>query len=253
MKGHYTMPTSPNWQLKQPIQAVIFDCDGTLSAIEGIDELARQNHTGDAVAALTASAMGKTGISTDLYRERLQLTQPTKHQVDQLGEVYREHMVPDVEAVIQILQRLNKKIFIASAGLKPAVDIFASTLKIPASHVFAVDIQFDAHGHYLDFDYTSPLTSSSGKCSIAKNLIQQYQTIAHIGDGMNDFVVYDLVTRFIGFGGVFYRKNIEEKCQYYLKNNSMTGCLPLLLTHEEAAQLQGEERRLFDRGMTEVE
>ena len=40
---------APTWQLDHPINAIVFDCDGTLSIIEGIDELARNNGVGDAV------------------------------------------------------------------------------------------------------------------------------------------------------------------------------------------------------------
>jgi phosphoserine phosphatase len=35
-----------NWQLQHPLDAVVFDCDGTLSQIEGIDALAEKNDVG---------------------------------------------------------------------------------------------------------------------------------------------------------------------------------------------------------------
>lgn len=246
------MPTTKNWQLQKPIHAIVFDCDGTLSAIEGIDELAHQNGVGAAVAALTSKAMGKTGINPDIYRQRLQLTMPSQKQVMNLADLYRQHIVPDVEAVIHILQRLNKKVFIVSAGLKPAVKMFGATLQVPENQVFAVDILFDPRGRYLDFDHESPMTVSDGKRHIAQSLLRQYDSVAHIGDGMNDFIVRDLVTRFIGYGGMFYRANIEEQCDFYIKQKSMAACLPLLLTRSEAEALAGVEKELYERGVYDI-
>ncbi|TAK75879.1 MAG: phosphoserine phosphatase, partial [Gammaproteobacteria bacterium] len=62
---------APIWQPQAPIPAIVFDCDGTLSMIEGIDELAKHNGVSEAVQALTAEAMEKTGLHPDLYRQRL--------------------------------------------------------------------------------------------------------------------------------------------------------------------------------------
>ncbi len=117
------MPCKTNWQLAKPINAVIFDCDGTLSEIEGIDELAKLNHAGAKVAALTELAMGTTGMNPELYRERLKLVEPSREQVLHLGHLYQKHMVPDADAVIQLLTRLDKTVYIISAGLKPAVSL----------------------------------------------------------------------------------------------------------------------------------
>ena len=244
------MLTIPNWQLANPIDAIIFDCDGTLSAIEGIDELASQNQVGAKVAALTAIAMGQTGINPEIYRERLQLVEPRQEQVLQLGKLYLDHLAPDAEAVIQIFLRLQKVLYIASAGLKPAVTLLGHALQIPEKNIFAVDIQFDTAGRYLNFDTHSPLTVATGKRQIVQQLMQQYANIAHIGDGLNDFVVRDLVTRFIGYGGFFYRANIEAGCDFYIKDHSLAGMLPLLLTRAESEALSPAERTLYDKGLT---
>ena len=103
------MMTLPEWQLKAPLEAVIFDCDGTLSTIEGIDELAKQNHVSEPVEALTAEAMGTTGMNPLLYQKRLALVQPRREQVLALGQDYFANQVPDVYAVIQALKHLHKK------------------------------------------------------------------------------------------------------------------------------------------------
>ncbi len=243
---------SPNWQLKTPLDAIIFDCDGTLSEIEGIDELAESNHVGAAVRELTEEAMGKTGINPQLYRQRLDLVLPTQHQVQDLGRRYLEHLTQDSDQVIQLLQRLNKPIYIISAGLYPAVSIFGKSLNIPAQHIFAVDIQFDAQGKFINYEETSALTHREGKQKIVSELLKKHPHIGYVGDGLNDYAVYNLVTRFVGYGGVFYRENIKALCEYYIENPSMTALLPLILTQAEHDALTDKEQALYQKGYISI-
>lgn len=246
------MLTKHNVQLSAPINAIVFDCDGTLSSIEGIDELARQNQVGPAVEALTAMAMSKTGINPDLYEARLKLVSPTLKQVIALGDIYNAHSVPDCYAVIQTFQRLQKKIYVASAGLKPAVTQFTQHLNIAPEQIYAVDVSFNQQGEWIAFDRHSPLTQHDGKRRIIQELLNQYQGVAHIGDGMNDFIAKDLSTRFVGYGGVFYRKNIEAGCDFYIRATSLSSLLPLLLTEKEASALTAQEKELFQTGLADI-
>ncbi|HTM63037.1 MAG TPA: HAD-IB family phosphatase [Gammaproteobacteria bacterium] len=247
------MPTTTGWQLQTPIDAVIFDCDGTLSAIEGIDELAMQNHVGGAVAALTEQAMGKTGINPDIYRQRVELVKPSRQQVEMLGEQYYEEIVPDVEDVIHALQHLNKKIFIISAGLAPAVIAMGAKLNVPRENIFSVNFTFDDNGQYLEFDHTSPMTMHDGKRLVVKQIKDACGRAAHIGDGMNDFAAHDVSDRFIGFGGLVYRKNIAAGSEFYITSRSLASLLPLLLTKQEAARLSPQELECYNKGLTYIQ
>lgn len=226
-------------QLLTPLDAILFDCDGTLSSIEGIDELAllAGPEISRAVQNLTAEAMGKTGINPDLYQQRLLLVRPTKAQTDALGEKYFMHCTPDARQVISVLQQLGKKIYVLSAGLLPAVISFANRLHIPEQNVFAVDIEFDAEGNYRDFDHASPLIHNQGKRQIVEQLKTQHQQMLYVGDGLNDIAVRDLVTRFVGYGGNFYRQNIAELSDYYIKEQSLLPLLQLALTADEMEKL----------------
>lgn len=247
------MLTASNWQLQKPINAVIFDCDGTLSAIEGIDELAKENNVGAAVHALTEKAMGKTGINPDLYRQRLDLVKPSRQQVEKLGESYFTHLVPDVSDVIQSFQRLNKIIYIITAGLSPAIIHLAARLNIPRENIFSVDLEFDAQGNYVNFDHNSPLTKSHGKRDIVSQIKSTHDYVAHIGDGLNDFVAHDVSTRFVGYGGIFFRKNIAAECEFYIKSKSLSALLPLLLTQQEKMDLIPADSQLYDKGMSAIQ
>jgi len=240
---------SENWLLKTPIDALSFDCDGTLSAIEGIDELAVMNGVGPAVQKLTEEAMAKTGLNEALYQYRLNLVKPTQDQTLALAQQYFSHKVPDLLEVIQLLQSLKKELYIISAGLYPSVFRFAQLLNIPGENVFSVNINFDSEGHYVDFDHSSPLITDEGKNTIGAELKKKHPRIIHVGDGLNDYSIKEQVVRFIGYGGVFYRERIAALCEYYVKPPSMASILPLCLTQQEAQQLTVSQRALYQKGL----
>lgn len=245
--------STTSWQLDNPISAIVFDCDGTLSSIEGIDFLAKNNGVGEAVKTLTSEAMGKTGLNPDLYQQRLDLVFPRREQVYALGHQYYAHRVPDIIDVINLFKRLNKSVYLVSAGVNPAVKMFGEMLQIPAENVFAVDLRFDQQGNFLDFERSSPLVNNDGKRAIVQQLKSQHQNIVHIGDGLNDVVTLDLVTRFIGYGGVAYRQNIAELCKYYINTLSFAPLVPLTLTLDEINTLLPEEQALYQKGVAMIQ
>ncbi|HEX2548597.1 MAG TPA: HAD-IB family phosphatase [Gammaproteobacteria bacterium] len=241
------------WQSIHPIDAILFDCDGTLSRIEGIDELAKYHQVTDIVQRLTRDAMGNSGMNPTIYAERLRLTQPTQTEVETLGEKYFTEMTPDVREIIAILQRLQKAVFIVSAGLFPSVLTFANHLKIPKNNVFAVNVTFDKNGQYQDFDHESPMVYKNGKQKIVALIKKQYPHIAFVGDGLSDYDVYSDVTRFIGYGGAFYRENIAKHCEFYIKESRMGALLPLVLTENEYHTLTDNEKNLYQTGIEAIQ
>lgn len=238
-----------HWQLDSPIDAIIFDCDGTLSRLEGINELARQNGVGDEVEALTESAMATTGISAELYAKRINLVKPSRLQVQRLGQDYFYTRSLDLDHTLAILQFLNKPIYVISAGVNPAVKIFAQLLNIHAENVFAVDLAFDALGNYQSYASDCPLTDKGGKREVIHRIHQHHRRVVHVGDGMNDLEVCDLVERFVGYGGVYYRESIAKRCQFYIQSSSLLPLLPLVLTSHEIDQLPQLHREFYVNGL----
>ena len=241
--------TATHVQLQLPMDAIIFDCDGTLSSIEGIDELAKQNGVAAPVTAMTAIAMGSTGINPDLYTQRLALVKPHREQVLALGREYYQEIMPDARAIVQIFQHLEKHVYLLSAGLLPAVKIFGALLQIPEENIFAVAIEFDAAGNFNDYDHTSPLTRADGKRRIVTEIKNSHPQIGYVGDGLNDLAVYDLVARFVGMGGTYFRQNIADRCEFYITDKSLTPLLPLLLTASEAESLYATEKTFYQKGL----
>lgn len=248
----YSMNISNTWQPQQQLAAIIFDCDSTLSSIEGMDELAKENHVGQAVEALTLEAMSVSGINPELYQKRLELIRPNKKQVLTLGQHYFTHLIPDALQVIRLLQFLKKNIYMVSAGVNPAIAIFGELLQIPSKNIFAVDLEFDLEGNFKNYNKLSPLIHHDGKRLVVKKIKTHHSNIAYIGDGLNDLATQDIVTRFIGYGGVAYRHKIANQCQYYIHTASLAPLLPLTLTENEVTQLQSADRNLYENGLVAI-
>lgn len=246
-----------HWQLPQALDAVIFDCDSTLSGVEGINVMAQENGVFQAVYDLTERAMALTGLDPALYQARLDLVRPRAEQMARVTEAYWQNLTPDVAAVIDSLHAMGKAVYVVSAGLQIPVAEFAARLHIPAARVYAVEVYFDEQGNYQDFDRDSPLAGAHGKSVIVNELKRQHPQIAHIGDGMNDLEAAQLVSRFVGYGGVCYRPAIASKSPYYIRSMSLAPVLPLLLTRREARHLPTSHQSLYSKGLellaTEVE
>ena len=241
-----------NWQLPTPLDAIIFDCDGTLSQIEGINYLAAKNGVESKVRLLTEKAMSETGITADIYKKRLDLVRPTASQVATVGAAYYAHLSPEADQVITILQQLNKTIYVVSAGIQSAVEDFVKRLQISSAQVFGVDIYFDEQGNYRDYDPHSPMSGHLGKRQVVEKLRLKHRRLAFLGDGMNDIEAASAVDRFIGYGGAYFRKNIANLCDFYIECKSLSPVLPLCLTATEAMQLATQSLKTYQTGMNYI-
>lgn len=122
---------------------VFFDCDSTLTQIEGIDELARLKGQFDHIADLTRRAMDGEIKLEDVFAQRLALLRPTRADLRRIAQAYRAAIVPDAKQVIAALRFAGCDIYVVSGGLLPAVQEFARTLGLSAQNIRAVPIEFD--------------------------------------------------------------------------------------------------------------
>src|SRR5262249_38487929 len=148
------------------------DCDSTLSAIEGVDELLRWAPAAlrGEIAALTRRAMEGSLPLDAVYEQRLRLLAPRAEHLEAVGRLYCEHAVPDAREVVAALRVLGKQVGIMSGGMLPAVRALAQQLGIDARLVHAVALSFDAGGAYRDFDRASPLSRNGGKAELVRAL-----------------------------------------------------------------------------------
>lgn len=212
-----------------PCQVVLFDCDSTLSAVEGIDELARRAGVGEAVADLTRAAMeGRTPLET-VYARRLEAICPDRRAVEWLGRRYVERMEPTAAAVVRTLQAAGKDVHIVSGGIRQAVLVLAGRLGVPPDRVHAVDLYFDERGGYASFDTASPLTRGGGKAEVCRGIIPPGAQGALVGDGVTDLEAAAAGVCVIGFGGLAAREVTRRRADVYIPGPTLDAVLPVLL------------------------
>ena len=231
--------------------AVFFDCDGTLSRIEGINFLAERNGVGQAVMELTEHAMSQASLSKELYEQRLSQVRPTRRDFEELVQAYYSNVSEDLIPVITLLQSLGVAVYVISAGNNPAVSEFAQKLGIPGCQVFCVDVVFDQLGNFQSYDQSSPLTRSGGKAELIEQLRASHgwSQVVLVGDGMNDAEASGAVEVFVGYGGHGYREKIAALASVYLSHPSMAALLPIAFPLSEIGELSDFNKHLYEKGL----
>lgn len=199
---------------------IAFDCDSTLSAIEGVDELARLAGPDvfRQVADLTNQAMnGKIPIE-EIFGRRLDLIKPTRQQCEAIGKMYLDEIEPTARETMAALKADGWESLIISGGFAPCIEPLAKDLGI--EQIEAVPLHFDVAGSYLGFDKDYPTTRDGGKpdiiSSIRKN--QSPDIIVMVGDGVSDLETTPVVDHFIGFLRYAERQKVVADCMHRVKS-----------------------------------
>ncbi|NOQ63881.1 MAG: HAD-IB family phosphatase [Methyloprofundus sp.] len=208
---------------------ICFDCDSTLSEIEGIDELAERAGCGAEMAALTNAAMNGEVSLESVYAQRLNLIKPDRAAIDWAADLYIEKMVQGVAEVFQQLHAQGKQVHIISGGLKQAILPLAAKLNVPAANVHAVDVLFASNGDYLEFNEQSPLARNGGKAEVCKALNPNNLKMAIVGDGNTDMEAKKAGAYCVGFGGVVAREIVREQADVFVENPDLQAVLEYLL------------------------
>ncbi len=194
-----------------PPKLIFFDCDSTLSAIEGIDELARGRgpQVFAEVEAMTTAAMeGKMPVES-VFARRLDIIRPRRADVEAVGRLYIGQVEPTARVTIAQLKKAGWTPLILSGGFRPAIAPLAAHLGI--ERVEAVDLWFDARGEYAGFDEKSPATRSGGKpvrIAEIKAELSAARTVM-VGDGASDLEAAPVVDLFVGFGRYTARPKVK--------------------------------------------
>jgi phosphoserine phosphatase len=232
------------------VHGVVFDCDSTLSAIEGIDELAGPHR--EQVEALTHAAMRGDVALEAVYGQRLEIIRPTRAQVDALGRLYVERLVPDAAAVVQALQREGIAVRIVSGGLRPAVEAAGAALGVAPEHVAAVDIHFQPSGEYEGYDARSPLARSRGKQHVLQAMRHEIGgSVIMVGDGVTDLEASSVADLFVAYAGVVMRAAVVAGADVVIRSPSMAPLLPLALGGQPPRA--ADARELYERGLALLE
>lgn len=224
-------------------QHVVFDCDSTLSRIEGIDELANIAGVTREVKQMTDAAMTGEIALEEVYGKRLELIRPTQNDISMLKQAYKNTATENAQMVVQLLKDHDHDVYIVSGGLMEPVCEFGISLGIPQENIRAVGVNYnqlsgqwwlnnkstnnDWSPEYLGF-HQSPLTLSEGKKTIIDQLIADKPGRRMlVGDGISDFLASSRVDEFIGYGGVVSRENVAKKSNVFIECESLLPVLAL--------------------------
>lgn len=232
------------------VQTVVFDCDSTLSALEGIDELAQEHR--EEIAQLTDAAMRGELALEQVYGRRLELVRPTLAQVQALGQRYIELLVPDAREVVRALRDERIQVRIMSGGLRPAVLALGERLGLEERHVAAVDLHFDGGGAYAGFDTSSPLARAGGKRELLRIWRREVPApVMMVGDGATDLEARDVADVFVAYAGVAARAPVIAAADVAVHSASLAPIFVLALAGETPRN--PEFRPLFRKGLELLE
>ena len=244
---------------------MFFDCDSTLTAVEGIDVLAERAGRGDEVRRLTDAAMNGEMDLEDVYGERLAQINPSRADVLTVRQDYKDHAIADAAMVIAVLQHLGHETYIISGGLEEPVREFGISLGVPADHIRAVGVEYDElvgawwshhpgqQARYMDYG-RGALAVSEGKAEIVEELIGGRPGASLlVGDGTSDLLAGEGVDLFVGYGGVVARPRVEAGAPVFVRSPGLAPILPLAAGPAAYARLEETSyRALFWEGMRQV-
>ncbi len=215
--------------MSSSLKLIVFDCDSTLSAIEGIDELGRVrgSEVFARVEAMTHDAMnGKLPVQA-VFGARLDIIRPRRVDVEAVGRLYIETVEPTAIETLRVLRAAGWTPLVLSGGFRDAIRPLADFLDI--SRVEAVDLYFDAAGDYAGYDRDYPTTRSGGKPEIIRRLKTELSParVVMVGDGVSDLETLPEVDLFVGFGRYVAREKVRAAAPRFVHALSE---LPALLS-----------------------
>lgn len=200
------------------MKLIVFDCDSTLSSIEGIDELARVKGAEifREVEALTHAAMNGEVPLDEVFSRRLEIIRPDLSTCQQVAQLYIDTVEPTAVATLDALRAQGWTPVILSGGFKRLIAPLAEYLNIQT--VEAVPLELDQDGNYIGFDASYPTTYNGGKPEIIRHLKQTYQPerIVMVGDGVSDLETKSEVDSFVGFGRYTPRAKVEAGADHFI-------------------------------------
>ena len=203
-------------------QVVCFDVDSTVCVDEGIDELASFKRVGQAVAALTASAMGGSVPFEVALSQRLDLIRPSSADVTAFLASHPPRLSPGIAELVTSLHARDVHVYLVSGGFTQMIHPVADLLGVPRARVLANTLLFDpATGAYADFDRTAYTSRSGGKAA-AIQVIRGWDAsrvpVVMIGDGATDLEARRPggADCFIGYGGIAQRAKVVAEADWFV-------------------------------------
>jgi HAD superfamily phosphoserine phosphatase-like hydrolase len=224
----------------RPFERVVFDCDSTLSRIEGIDELAAMNGVYWEVAEMTRLAMSGKVAFEEVFDRRLELIRPTEKQLHGVGDLYVSTTVEDAVPAAAALNFLGIELSLVSGGYRQALITLADKLGVHHANVYCNDLRFTEDGQYVGYDTENPLCRTGGKAEVVRSLRPAHTLF--LGDGASDIEVIDIVDLFVGYGGIEKRGAVQVAAPVYLHGESLAPVVIMAAGLEGVMRLVEEPR-----------
>lgn len=216
-----------------------FDCDSTLSSIEGIDELARVRgpEVFAEVVALTNAAMNGEIPLDQVFPKRMEIIRPDRKTCEEVAAKYIETVTPGAAELMEELRREGWTPVIISGGFEPLIRPLARFLGI--DHVEAVPLYLDEAGEYAGYGMDYPTTRNMGKNEIIREWKAALlpERTAMMGDGISDLETRTDVDVFIGYGGVVARPLVQKNSTHWITNLSDAHGIMNILRGDETPPL----------------
>jgi phosphoserine phosphatase len=197
---------------------LLLDCDSTLSAIEGIDELGRLRgpEVFKAVEDMTNAAMNGGTPMEAIFAKRLDMIKPTLAECESIGAKYIAHIEPTAVASLKQLRQAGWTIVIVSGGFTQIIQPLAKVLGI--DRVEAVVLKFHADGSYAGYDESCPTSKTKGKNVVARKLRAEFKAdrVIMVGDGASDLEVKGDADHVIGFGRYAERTKVKAGADAFI-------------------------------------
>ena len=203
-------------------QVVCFDVDSTVCTDEGIDELAAFKGVGQAVAALTSSAMGGSVPFEVALAQRLDLIRPSADDVAKFLASHPPRLSYGIASLVSALHSRDCHVYLVSGGFTQMIHPVADLLGVRRDRVLANTLLFDAaSGNYADFDRTAFTSRSGGKAAAIEAIRgwdEQRVPVVMIGDGATDLEARRPggADCFIGYGGVAQRAKVMAEADWFI-------------------------------------
>lgn len=213
---------------------IFFDCDSTLSTIEGIDELARERgpDTFSEVENLTHAAMNGEVPIEEVFPRRMDIIRPDRELCELVARRYLATITPGAREAVARLRECGWLPVILSGGFAPLILPLAAELGI--DHVEAVPLRLNDDGSYHSFDASYPTTRNGGKPEV----IRDWKTdrgpdcTVMVGDGISDLESRAEVDLFVGYGGVVARPAVRDGSDAWITDmNQLESALRKHLPH----------------------
>ena len=232
-------------------RVVCFDCDSTLTTIEGIDWLAERAGAGVEVEALTRRAMDGDVPLESVFAERLAIVRPRPDDLAALARAYALHAVEDARETLAALATAGIEPWIVSGGLLEAVEPFATWLGIDPGRVLAVPIRWSDPDPWAAAA-AHTLASTGGKRQALARLAEDAD-ITLVGDGASDAAARTAVDRLIGFGGVVRHERMREAADLWIDAPTLSPVVPFLVGRHPGSLAGTIHEEVWKKGAALIE